>query len=100
MLYFLSTDMASCIPLEPALVHALIDMAGTETGAEKYFYFWYVIYVEYMYAWGIIAVQYIHTISYLFHVESFHSGHYGHHTRIHCNVVCASIEIQIISHPF
>ncbi len=36
----------------------------------------------------------------LFNEESVHSGHYGHHMGIHCNVVCTSIEIQIICNLF
>ncbi len=32
----------------------------------------------------------------LFYAEGFHSGYYGHHMGIHCNIACASIEIQII----
>ncbi len=42
-------------------------------------------------------------IWYLFHVfyaESVHSGHYGHQIGDHLHVACASIEIQIIPHPF
>ncbi len=35
----------------------------------------------------------------LFYAENDHSGHYGRHVGIHCNVACASIEIQIICKP-
>ncbi len=31
--------------------------------------------------------------------KGFHSGDYGHHMGIHCNVACASIEIQIYLQP-
>ncbi len=32
--------------------------------------------------------------------KGFHSGDYGHHMGIQCNVACASIEIQIICNLF
>ncbi len=32
--------------------------------------------------------------------KGFHSGEHGHHMGIHCNVACASIEIQIICNLF
>ncbi len=36
----------------------------------------------------------------LFCAEGFHSGPYGRHMGFHCNVACASIEIQIIGNLF
>ena len=36
----------------------------------------------------------------MFYAEGFHSGHHRHHMGIHCDVACASVEIQIIGNLF
>ncbi len=57
-------------------------------------YLWKVCYADPL--WGLSTPQW----SCLFYAEGFHSGDYGHHMGIHCNVACVSIEIQIISNLF